>query len=171
MIHGCAHWILTPHLHSDSLTCLFLLFFESNMAAFRSWMSSGPSMPASLVVKCWNESQRLRAESETFSAAVRETLSTSGAPGRDGKGSGTLTTKVPWKNRNIRTPSCYTSVCLLAAASYCSFMYTPCQEGACMKPEESIRGMAKAAGVWGFKKCFIEGANFLSWTRGLNKNL
>lgn len=66
--------------------------------------------------------------------------------------------KFPEKIETFEHPA----VCLLAAASYCSFMYTPCQEGACMKTEETNRGMAKAAGVWGFKKCFIEGANFLS---------
>lgn len=77
VIHGCAHWILTPRFR---FTWPFVfLFFFSNMAAFRSLKSSDASTSASLVLKCWNQSQR--PQSGEFSAAVPETLSTSGTPG------------------------------------------------------------------------------------------
>lgn len=113
-------WILTPWFHSRLLDLLFCFFLS-----FVTWQRSEVKR---VQISPRHGSQRPRAE--MFSAAVSETLSTSGTLERDCKGGGTLMTKVPWKiETHSNTQLVHTYLRLLAVALYCSFMYTPCRGG------------------------------------------
>lgn len=153
MIHGCAHWTLTPRLHLRLLDLLFIYFFF-----ILTWQRSEakrvqiPSTSASLVLKCWNESQRPRAASETLRAAVPETPSTSGTPrGNTVKAAVHSRQKFPEKietHSNAQLLHTHTSV--FTRCGFVSFVYVHSMPGGGVHEDWGVKHGDE--GCRGFKK-------------------